>query len=217
MSLWAIVPAKSFARAKTRLSPVLTDSARASLSRTMFQHVIGTLQACRQVSNTMIATDCDEVERIARDTGAYVIRDESGASLAQVVDAAVERCRGRGATAVLVVMADLPFIEPRDVDKLLQLPTRAPVVVASDRIGEGTNALLLRDLSLATQFGNADSYRRHLGLAPNISSYYSDGLAFDIDDPGDLRAAGFVAEAVVPNELVVAPEDGVRVRDPVQR
>lgn len=217
MSLWAIVPVKSFARAKARLSPALTDGERASLSHTMFQRIIGTLRACRQVGNTMVATDCDEVERIARNTGAYVIRDEPEASLAQVVDAAVDGCRGRGATATLVAMADLPFIELRDVERLLQLPTRAPLVVAPDRVGAGTNALLLRDLSLATQFGNADSYRRHLGLAPIVASFYSHGLAFDIDEPGDLRAARLVAEAVVSDELVVGAENGVRVRDTVQR
>lgn len=215
MSLWAVVPAKSFARAKTRLSPVLTDGERSSLSRAMFQHILGTVRACGGIGNIMVATDCDEVERAARDAGTYVIRDEPEASLAQIVDAAIERCRGRGATKVLVVMADLPFVEQHDLDKLLQLPTRAALVAVPDSAGEGTNALLLHDLSIATQFGHADSYRRHLGLASSVASYSSDGLGFDIDDPDDLRAARLVAESVVPDELVVGTEHGVRVRDTV--
>jgi 2-phospho-L-lactate guanylyltransferase (CobY/MobA/RfbA family) len=94
---------------------------------------------------------------------------------------------------------------------------RAPLIAAPDGLGEGTNALLLRDLSIPTQFGRADSFRRHLGLLPQTASYYCEGLAFDIDDPGDLRAARLVAEASVPDELVVAAEDTVRVRDTVQR
>jgi len=217
MSLWAVVPVKSFARAKARLSPALSAAERASLSHTLFQHIIGTLRACRAVSNTMVATDCDEVERLARDSGAYVIRDEPGASLACVVDAAVARCRGRGATAVLVAMADLPFVEPRDIEKILQLPTRAPLIAAPDTESKGTNALLLRDLSIATQFGRADSFARHLALAPRAVSYHCDGLALDIDEPRDLRAARLIAEAAVPDELLVGTENRVRVRDTVQR
>jgi 2-phospho-L-lactate guanylyltransferase len=71
------------------------------------------------------------------------------------------------------------------------------VVLAPDRAGTGTNALLLRPpRSMPFAFG-AGSYARHLMLAREhgvaVATYRAAGTAFDVDRPADLaelRAGG---------------------------
>ena len=71
------------------------------------------------------------------------------------------------------------------------------VVLAPDRAGTGTNALLLRPPgSMPFAFG-AGSYARHLALARKhgvaMATYRAAGTAFDVDGPADLaelRAGG---------------------------
>ncbi len=71
------------------------------------------------------------------------------------------------------------------------------VVLAPDRAGAGTNALLLRPPgSMPFAFG-AGSYAGHLALAREhgvaVATYRAAGTAFDVDGPADLaelRAGG---------------------------
>ncbi|HEY6464165.1 MAG TPA: NTP transferase domain-containing protein, partial [Polyangiaceae bacterium] len=117
-SAWAIVPAKSLARGKSRLSPVLDGDARARFARELLEHVLGVLAAC-DLAGVLVATDGDDVAEIARAHGAAVLLDAGGGTLAQVVDRALADVASRGAGAAVVLMADLPRLEPGDVALLL--------------------------------------------------------------------------------------------------
>lgn len=189
--VWALVPAKSFARAKSRLSEVLDDRARAALARSMFDHVLGVLRASPEVAGVMVVTDGEDVAIVARAHGAEVVRDAESPPLGAIVDAALVEVEQRGATAALVVMADLPELHASDVDRLVRALAQSALVIAPDLRGDGTNALGLRPPSLLrTSFGNRDSFARHLhaaaaaGLHPTV--HRSDGLGFDVDEPADL-------------------------------
>ena len=54
--IWALVPAKCFGAAKSRLARVLDEAARAALARSMFEHVLATLAASTRVETTAVAT-----------------------------------------------------------------------------------------------------------------------------------------------------------------
>src|SRR5579871_6872770 len=69
MSVWALVPAKSFARAKSRLSPILDAQARRDLARSMLEHVLSVLAECPEIAGVMVVTDGDEVADLARARG----------------------------------------------------------------------------------------------------------------------------------------------------
>ncbi|HMI92753.1 MAG TPA: 2-phospho-L-lactate guanylyltransferase [Polyangiales bacterium] len=180
---WAIVPAKAFARAKSRLDGVLAPVARRELARGLLDHV---LQACRQsgaFEGILVATDGDDVARSAARAGAQVIRDSSSrdssvhdssvraASLGAIVDAALESSVALGATHALVVMADLPLLEARDVRELVHALRSDCVVLAPDAQRRGTNALGLRlDLGARTCFGQPDSLSRHAREALRVGA-----------------------------------------------
>src|SRR5690606_9522197 len=54
---WALVPVKAFERGKSRLSPVLSDEARAAFARALFDHVLDVLTRARTVEGVLVATD----------------------------------------------------------------------------------------------------------------------------------------------------------------
>lgn len=193
---WAVLPAKRFRRAKTRLGTALSFEQRCRLARALYERVLGACTASRALRGTLVATDGEDVAALAVRHRATVLRDAGSArgSLASVVDAALAVLRARGATHALVIMADLPQIEARDLRELVAALRQTDVVVVPDAQRRGTSALGLRlDLRLRTAFGHPDSLQRHLresaDLGVSARVLYNPRLALDIDTPDDLYAA----------------------------
>lgn len=189
---WAIIPAKRFGRAKSRLGAVLRVEQRRHLAAAMFEGVLDACVNCRELDGTLIATDGDDVAALATQRGAAVLRDSSaGLPLAAVIDRALESLVARGATHALVVMADLPWLRSRDLDELLAQLRSAEVVVSPDLSRRGTSALGLQlDLGLRSCFGHSDSLQRHLQEAARIGAscavVHNPRVAFDVDIASDL-------------------------------
>jgi 2-phospho-L-lactate guanylyltransferase len=187
---WAIVPAKSLARGKSRLRPVLDDPQRAAFARGLLEHMLDVL-AASPLDGILVCTDGDDVEEVAVSRGARVRRDagESG-SLARVVDAALADVASRGARTALVLMADLPRIEPADVAAVLAVLDHHDVAVVRDHLGSHTNALALSPpTAIATRFGSGDSFAEHCAAARaaglRLAVVDNERIAFDVDHPAD--------------------------------
>ena len=168
----AVVPMKSMDLAKSRLAGVLEPAGRRTLARQMLDHVLETLRQAG-ISPVRIA-DGDRDLNADVAAAAHLVQDE-------------------GATDLLLVMADLPYLAPDDIAALLEAGRQSAVVIAEAKDG-GTNALLLRPPT-ALQFAFATgqpSARRHAelaraaGIEPTIVR--RPGLARDIDTPADLAA-----------------------------
>lgn len=190
-AVWAIVPVKGFARGKSRLGDVLGDALRGAFARSLFEHVVQVLAAVEHVAGILVITDDDEVATCARERGIAVLRDPPGASLSQVVDAALRDASARGASAALVCMADLPKLSVDEVREVLSLLELHEVVVAPDADDLGTNLLGLAPPAIMPScFGNGDSFRQHLLSAEQraLSAAVSraPGICFDVDEPDDL-------------------------------
>jgi len=204
--IWAVLPAKSFTRGKSRLRDALDDHARALLAQAMFTHVLGVTQACARLAGTLVITDGDDVAEVASRAGALVMRDPTTKlSLAGVIDTALTHLQRRGARAALVLMTDLPEATSADIDAILAALADAELVLAADSSGHHTNALALRlGHGYTTCFGAAHSLADHtqrahqLGL--RVLRIKSAGLAFDVDTPSDL------ARSATGQQLSAVPE-----------
>jgi len=211
---WAVIVAKNFGRAKSRLGRALSIAQRRELARAMFERVLDACARTAELAGTLVATDGDDAAALALRGGAHVLRDpEEPAALHVIVDRALEHARGLGASHALVVMADLPLLRARELRELLELLRSADVVVAPDAERRGTGALALRlDLGLRTGFGRPDSLRRHVDAAIAASASlrvaYSPRLALDLDAPqhiARLERASARPTVTLPRAGVAAP------------
>jgi 2-phospho-L-lactate guanylyltransferase len=188
VTAWALIPAKAFDRGKSRLAPVLGAAARAAFARRLFDHVVAT--AMGVLDGVLVATDSDEVAAAARAHGAAVRFDEGPGPLAAVVDAGLALLAARGASAALVLMADLPRITTTDVRAVLEALKVHDVAIVADVHGRHTNALALAPPNaIATRFGAAQSFADHCAAARaaglRLAVLANDNIAFDVDAPED--------------------------------
>jgi 2-phospho-L-lactate/phosphoenolpyruvate guanylyltransferase len=186
---WAVVPAKSLLQGKSRLRGVLCDEDRARFAQRLLEHVLEVLGACA-LDGVLVAAGGDDVAALARTRGAHVLRDRGEGSLATVVDRALAEVAARGAASAVVVMADLPWIEPGDVADLLAALGDHDIVLVHDHIGRHTNAMALAPpTAMPTCFGRADSFAAHRAAAraAGLRTIVVDSprIAFDVDSPAD--------------------------------
>lgn len=187
--VWAVVPAKTFARGKSRLSPVLADDERARFAGGLLEHTL-TVLGTAGLDGVLVATDGDDVDALAKTHGAAVLRDSGKTTLAAVVDAALTAVAQRGAAAAVIFMADLPNLAERDVREIVRSLEDHEVVVVRDHKGPHTNALALSPpTALRTCFGRTDSFDAHCAAAraAGLSLLVVDNarIAFDVDAPAD--------------------------------
>ena len=182
----AVLPVKSFGRAKQRLHPAGVD--RAELAAAMVGDVLEALGAVRGLDGVVVVSAEDLAGRTARIQWVHdpVEAGQSAAAL-RGVRAAVARGAGRA----LLVPGDCPALDPAEVDELLA--SAAPgVVIVPDRHGSGTNALLLDPPTVLTPAFGPGSFARHAALAHAAGATVRVGrlpsLELDVDTPGDLAA-----------------------------
>jgi 2-phospho-L-lactate guanylyltransferase len=116
---------------------------------------------------------------------------EPAAGLNACVQQAFQAACDAGWDGVLYLPADLPELNVSDLVSLLEMSesVRHPVI-APDRFGQGTNALLVPTGITFTAMLGTGSFRRHLSqyrdLGIPVGVCRSQGLELDIDTPPDL-------------------------------
>ena len=198
MSLWAIVPFKNLRAAKSRLDGALTAEERMAVSRDLLTRTLELLLSTPAVDRTALVSRDAEALALAGGLGATPILEADPPDLNRALAQAGEQAAAAGATAVLVLPADLPLLTRAEVDRLCAQAKRPPVVVlAPDRRHDGTNALLLSPPGLIEYSFGTGSYNRHRERARQAGARLDvcdlPGLALDIDLVEDLdllRASG---------------------------
>jgi 2-phospho-L-lactate guanylyltransferase len=195
--VFALIPMKRFADAKSRLRAHVPDEARMALAVAMFERVLFAAKQCRGLTGVAVLTNGADVALLAQRAGAHVLYDAAlqVPALGQLVDAALPQLLALGADSVVVLMADLPYLEARDLEQLLAALASCDIALAPDARGTSTNALAVRlPFELATAFGDPDSYALHVLRARErglrVAEVHSAGIAHDVDTHDDLPEDG---------------------------
>jgi len=161
---------------KSRLAGVLSPSERNAFARAMVIDVLLALSAV-DCQPTILSTACIDNDRIT--SRARVEVDDR--PLTPAINA-----RLADGEPTLVVMADLPLIEPQDIQRLIDSNTD---VTIAPGLGGGTNALAIREPSFRVDYHGV-SFRDHCRAADEVGATVntidSRRLATDIDEPADL-------------------------------
>ena len=110
MSLWAIIPVKPLKNAKSRLSPVLSPDQRFELAQAMLRHVLSVTTTIGQVTGVLVISRDTKALAIAREMGAKTLQEGALSNLNPALMRATMVVKSWRADAVLVLPADLPFI-----------------------------------------------------------------------------------------------------------
>ena len=186
----AVIPVGELERAKSRLGEVLDAEERRDLVIALLQRTLAATGGTPRIAETLVVTPDDEVAAIARVAGARVIR-QTDRGLNHGLDDARRAAVDDGATALLVLPADLPGVSPVAIGAILTtLDERSPVVaIVPDRHGRGTNSLLLSPPGVIDFAFGGDSRvaHRHEAEAASARVVELDGpLSLDVDTPEDL-------------------------------
>ena len=192
MTLWAIVPVKPLRRAKSRLAEVLNRDERAVLSQDLMIHTLEVLKDVSQVDRMLVISRDSRALALAREHGARTVSERGAPQLNTALVRATILARGYGVSSVLVIPADLPLIGPEDIEALITAAKKPPVIViAPDRHGTGTNALLMSPPGLIEYDFGPDSFLRHQKRAKKAGSKIVvcelPSFELDLDIPEDLE------------------------------
>lgn len=178
MKWTALVPIKQGSDGKSRLGAALAEDSRAALTARMADHVLKVLGKCDLIAETVILSPAPHEyphARWAKDGG-------------RGLNPEIARFREQfGAGPLLIIHADLPLLGVADVTALLEAAKHSGAALASDRAGEGTNALALADgRAFQFRFG-PDSRALHCAQDPAMPVLQEAGLSADLDTPDDLE------------------------------
>ena len=128
----AVVPVGHLERAKSRLGEVLDAEERRDLVIGLLERTLAATLGTPGIAETIVVTPDDEVASLAGAAGARVIRQADRGlnhGLAEARSAALDD----GATALLVLPADLPAVSPAAVSDLLGVLGEVRAAAGRDR------------------------------------------------------------------------------------
>ena len=192
MTVFAIVPVKDLDETKSRLSSSLSIEERAELTLRMLEHVLVTLREVGGVERVGVVSPSPRVLFLAEDAGASALPQESR-GLNNGLEEGRDWAVSEGASSLLVLPADLPYLSTFAVQMLLKLlkEDERALVISPDEAREGTNALLIQPPGVLPFAFGPGSYEAHLRAARErrlaVRSYEHSGVAFDVDTLEDLQ------------------------------
>jgi 2-phospho-L-lactate guanylyltransferase len=140
MQTAAVLPVKSFARAKQRLGAAVAGDERAELAAAMVGDVLAALGAVGALDLLVVVTAEPRAATAAHDAGAVVVHDpvEAGQSAAAVLG--IEAAVTRGAERVLLVPGDCPALDADEVRTVLAAGEGGPAGAAGATVPESGRA-----------------------------------------------------------------------------
>lgn len=191
-SIWAILPLRALNNGKQRLSSVLSAAERRALVEHLFRHTLDAIKSSDVIDGVCVVSPDPAVLEWVAPLGVEPIWQPQPGLNVGLEWARRSLLAAHAIDALLVVLPDLPLVRADNITALVQRSTPRSVVLAPDRHGYGTNALLVRPGdAIPFAFGEG-SCARHRAAAQRaqlrVHVFDAQGTAFDVDTPDDVEA-----------------------------
>jgi 2-phospho-L-lactate guanylyltransferase len=190
LKIAAIIPVKTFSKAKTRLG--LSPHQKEDLCKMMLEEILSTISISPQIEKIIIVTKEEKAVEIGKKFNTIIIIDEKEESVNSAVALADRFLLENGFDASIVFPQDIPYIKTQDIDFMLNYksPPNFAIVVPSRRF-DGTNALVRMPIDLMETHYDEDSYKIHMNTAKehtlNVALIFVKRIMWDVDNDEDLR------------------------------
>ena len=186
-----LVPVKNLSAAKQRLATVLDQPSRTKLAQAMLHDVLTTLHGWKNRPQVAVVTGDPYAVTLATEYGFEIIADPDNPGETGAIEMATRVCVERGLDSTLIIPADIPLIQPWELEEIMKNAPAAGSVLVPAADGRGTNAAFRRPADLfPLRFGN-DSFKPHHAAAQATGKpcvvLNLPGIAVDVDNPQDLQ------------------------------
>lgn len=186
-----LVPFKSLATAKQRLSAALDAQQRSQLAEAMLRDVLHAAAGVVERVDIAVVTGDADAQQIAFEFGFMALEDPRNESETAAIEMATAWSEQRGYDTTIVAPADIPLVSSNELHRVLDAAPRegAVFVPAYDR--RGSNCILRRPASLIPlRFGN-DSFIPHCEAMTRTGKELiiveMPGIGLDVDNPHELE------------------------------
>lgn len=195
MNIQIIIPVRALDDGKRRLSATLSPTERRALNGWFFRRTISVARSVLPADRIILVSAAPDLLAYAAAAGLRTVTESHPGDLNAALRLGAMAARDNGADATLSVSCDLPFLGRDDLAAMIDAARPDSAVIAPDRYGTGTNAMLVAPVGgLPFQYGQ-NSFQAHRDSAAaaglSLTVLRRRGLAFDIDVPADLAAFGF--------------------------
>jgi len=190
LKIAAIIPVKTFSKAKTRLD--LSPQQVEQLCIVMLEEILHTLSISPQIEKTIMITKEEKAIEIGKKFNTITIIDEKEESVNSAVALADKYLLENKFDASIVFPQDIPFIKTQDIDFMLnyKMHPNFAIIVPSRRF-DGTNALARMPIDLMETHYDEDSYKIHMNTAKehtlNVAMVFVKRIMWDVDNKEDLK------------------------------
>ncbi|MBC8516425.1 MAG: 2-phospho-L-lactate guanylyltransferase [Nitrosopumilus sp.] len=190
MKIAAIIPVKTFSKAKTRLD--LSPQQVEELCKVMLDEILHTLSISPQIEKTIMITKEEKAIKIGEKYNTITIKDEKEESVNSAVALADKYLLENNFDASIVFPQDIPFIKTQDIDFMLnyKMHPNFAIIVPSRRF-DGTNALARMPIDLMETHYDEDSYKIHMNTAKehtlNVAMVFVKRIMWDVDNMEDVK------------------------------
>ncbi len=184
----AIIPVKTFSKAKTRLN--LQPDCKEEICSLMLQEVLRTVSDCKIVNQIILVTKDEDALKIGKQFNAVgIFDDELGVNNA--INLADEYLSDKNFDCSVIFPQDIPTMTSTDIETLLGfIKSTNSVIIVPSRQFNGTNALVRCPSGLMQTKYDLGSYTHQIDAARtrtnNISIALIRRMMLDIDDESDL-------------------------------
>ena len=190
MKTAAIIPVKTFSKAKTRLG--LSNSQTEKICEAMLEEILHILTISPQIEKVILVTKDEKAKKIGEKFNAILINDDKESGVNDAVALADKYVLENNFEASIVFPQDIPNIKTQDIEFLLKFQgTKNFVIVVPSRRFDGTNALVRMPVNLMKTHYDEDSYKIHMSTAKDItrdvSLVFVKRIMSDVDNYDDLK------------------------------
>ena len=192
MKTVAIIPVKSFSKAKTRLT--ISSEKTVDICKLMLGEVLQTISTSKKIDNTIIVSHDQSAFDIGKKFSAIEVFDELESGVNNAITLADEYISDSEFSTSIILPQDIPFFNNSDLDNLFSFFQRKnSVVIVPSRQFNGTNSLIRNPSTIITTRYDEGTYKSHLDEAKcnnvDFSLVLIRRLMLDIDSQDDIEFA----------------------------
>lgn len=192
MKTVAIIPVKSFSKAKTRLT--ISSEKTVDICKLMLGEVLQTISTSKKIDNTIIVSHDQSAFDIGKKFSVIEVFDELESGVNNAITLADEYISDSEFGTSIILPQDIPFFNNSDLDNLFSFFQRKnSIIVVPSRQFNGTNSLIRNPSRVMTTRYDEGTYKSHLDEAKcnnvDFSLVLIRRLMLDIDSQDDIEFA----------------------------